>query len=560
MLVAGLILVFAHCKVSSPLFVPSDIPGDFVIGALLPLSQNKDGQCQGINPMTLLWKETLHHAIRNLEKSNKYNISVGLTVRDTCKSRTTSLEQALGLVNSYQSTLPNRPKVIAVVSPSQERATSLLLSLFKIPQLYFSNSRIRSTEENQGYTFTSVKVGHYRSKALVDLIQFFNWKSVAVIVSNGLEMESKLYEEFVLHAGVCIAVKKKIKDGVHLQEEMSAEIVQKIRMLDGVKAVILYTTIEDTIAILKAAASSTRNSRYFTWVDALGSSLLQPREAVRTGESVIGMTAEFNFLKSLRNSVFKRSLKEEAFKIKETVSLKDQRDFHESLSYAEEMFETLSGNLCDSHGGCADQNIQVAKQQAENLQGILNSVTMVSMAMSSLIDRICVDKAKSQCLENLTPRQVSLQMAKVTKVLEMSTSQQNHHCGLKQNLFSLVKIQGNITRPKNVRVVGTWDKSWFINKKALTLEGRSEIPESSCSPVCPVGYIRDTKHAGKCCWSCSPCHYNQYVLDNYTCADCTRGYWPSPDYRKCEFKLGVTFTSCTIGLLSVATVLSLLVL
>lgn len=129
---------------------------------------------------------------------------------------------------------------------------------------------------------------------------------------------------------------------------------------------------------------------------------------------------------------------------------------------------------------------------------------------------------------------------------------------MKQNMFSL--IQARMNNSKNSLVnVGTWDSAWYINDHGIKWESVVS-PRSSCGVQCTPGYIRVVKGDSKCCWSCIACHYNQIVTDEYTCADCLRGYWPNKDFTKCEFQWGRALFDCTLAIVAVVFVFSFMVL
>lgn len=110
---------------------------------------------------------------------------------------------------------------------------------------------------------------------------------------------------------------------------------------------------------------------------------------------------------------------------------------------------------------------------------------------------------------------------------------------MKENMFSLIQIRHS-SSSKRVINIGTWDSSWYINKLGINWSSHS-TPRSSCGVQCSPGFIRVLKNGSKCCWSCLRCHYNQIVTDEYTCADCLRGYWPNEDFTRCKFQWKRTF-------------------
>ena len=129
---------------------------------------------------------------------------------------------------------------------------------------------------------------------------------------------------------------------------------------------------------------------------------------------------------------------------------------------------------------------------------------------------------------------------------------------MKENMFSLIHVQSNGSFNSLVNV-GTWDSAWYINHLGLRWINHT-VPKSFCGDQCTPGHIRVLKEDCKCCWSCSACHYNQIVRDDFTCIDCLRGYWPNEDFTKCEFQWWRTLFDCTLAVLAVVLVFSFMVL
>ena len=129
---------------------------------------------------------------------------------------------------------------------------------------------------------------------------------------------------------------------------------------------------------------------------------------------------------------------------------------------------------------------------------------------------------------------------------------------MKENMFSLFHLQSNGS-VKSLINVGTWNSAWYINQLGLRWINQT-VPKSFCGGKCSPGHIRVLKVDCECCWSCSACHYNQIVKDDFTCTDCLRGYWPNEDFTKCEFQWRRTLFDCTLAVVAVVLVFSFMVL
>ena len=191
-----------------------------------------------------------------------------------------------------------------------------------------------------------------------------------------------------------------------------------------------------------------------------------------------------------------------------------------------------------------------AERRKEDIQASMNSVYLLAHAYekaaqirASQLDREVFSRSLGQVLDVLFSQNWKL------------LSGQRR---MKENMFSLIHLQPNGSVNSLVNV-GTWDSSWYINHLGLKWNNQT-APKSLCGAQCSPGHIRLLKDDCKCCWSCSACHYNQIVQDDFTCADCLRGYWPNEDFTKCEFQWRRTLFDCTLAVLAVVLVFSFMVL
>lgn len=189
-----------------------------------------------------------------------------------------------------------------------------------------------------------------------------------------------------------------------------------------------------------------------------------------------------------------------------------------------------------------------SKRRKEEIQASMNSVYLFAHAYEKAsravqLDRVVFSRSLGHVLDAL---------------YSQNWKRFSGHQHMKENLFSLIHLQSNGSVNSLVNV-GTWDSSWYINDLGIKWQNQT-TPKSSCGTQCPPGHIRVLKNDTECCWSCSACHYNQIVKDDFTCVDCLRGYWPNEDFRKCEFQWRRTLFFCTLAVSAVVLVFSFMVL
>lgn len=191
-----------------------------------------------------------------------------------------------------------------------------------------------------------------------------------------------------------------------------------------------------------------------------------------------------------------------------------------------------------------------SERRKEEIQASMNSVYLLAHAY---------EKAAQSHAQQLDRAAFSSGLGHVLDVLySQNWKEFAGQRRMKENMFSLIHLQsnGSVNNPVNV---GTWDSTWYINHLGLRWVNKT-VPKSFCGDQCSPGHIRVLKDDCKCCWSCSACHYNQIVKDDFTCTDCLRGYWPNEDFTKCEFQWRRTLFDCTLAVLAVVLVFSFMVL
>ncbi len=82
------------------------------------------------------------------------------------------------------------------------------------------------------------------------------------------------------------------------------------------------------------------------------------------------------------------------------------------------------------------------------------------------------------------------------------------------------------------RKVGYWARDLTLNTSLIPWESQV-VPTSQCSDPCRKNEIKSMQPGDVCCWICIPCQPYQYLLDEFTCADCSFGQWPLDNLTGC---------------------------
>ncbi|CAN0145280.1 unnamed protein product, partial [Lampetra fluviatilis] len=83
--------------------------------------------------------------------------------------------------------------------------------------------------------------------------------------------------------------------------------------------------------------------------------------------------------------------------------------------------------------------------------------------------------------------------------------------------------------------VGSWESGELRMDDHMMWTNHSKLVRSVCSEPCGIGHIRVIRKGEvSCCWVCTPCKDNEFVLDDFTCQACRLGWWPNAQLAGCD--------------------------
>lgn len=97
--------------------------------------------------------------------------------------------------------------------------------------------------------------------------------------------------------------------------------------------------------------------------------------------------------------------------------------------------------------------------------------------------------------------------------------------------YNVFNFQHNGGRYFYLRV-GQWAETLTLDVDAIHWS-KGLIPTSQCSDPCAPNEMKNMQPGDVCCWICIPCEPFEYLADEFTCADCGLGRWPSADLTSC---------------------------
>ena len=276
-------------------------------------------------------------------------IILGAKIIDDCMSDTHALEQSMEFIRHSLKTLdstqyecsdgnPALPKnkdveklIFGVVGASVSDVSiqvANLLRLFKMPQIsYASTSSVLSDKTRFDYFARTVPSDSFQSKAMVDIVSYFNWTYVSTVASEGEYGESGIahFTQEARARNICIATHQKIPSRAEWDRKIYEDIVSNLKTkMDmgekrGSKAVILFVKSSDVPGFFRAFKNLnlTTDGWAFIASDGMGLELdpLKGLEYLASGAITLELQTEeihqfdnyFSNLSPLKNDTIKRN-------------------------------------------------------------------------------------------------------------------------------------------------------------------------------------------------------------------------------------------------------------
>jgi len=273
------------------------IKGDVILGGLFPVHHTTGGSmtpCSGLQVDRGIERlEAMLFTIDeiNNNKSLLPGITLGANIFDTCGMATYALEQSLEFIRGSFTTLDtteficndgstakprNKGSSVAGVIGGSYSSVSIqvanLLRLFKLPQIsYASTSASLSDKTRYDYFVRTVPPDVLQAKALVDIVQVFNWTYVSTVQSEGEYGKSGMdyFKQEARAKNICIAASVEIPEKA--SSAMYDKAISEIMTKNDARVVIVFVRTEDAVGLLDAATRRNSSSRFvFVASDAWG--------------------------------------------------------------------------------------------------------------------------------------------------------------------------------------------------------------------------------------------------------------------------------------------------
>lgn len=526
--------------------------GDLVIGGMFPIFQscscNLSSTGCRVYPEGLFLAETMKYAVQmvNVRGILPFNLTLGYSILDTCSTLSVAVENALIFAkNRKKSDKGNRKSlqtstssVIGVVGAGTSElslAVNNILSLYDIPQVGYASSATFLNDKSRYKTFLRViSPDAVQAKAIVQLIAHFQWNYISVISTDD-HYAGPLRQAFLENARIqeiCLSNDIVISNSLASFKVIKRHLIN-IKVTPNSNVILLLVSERNAKKILNAA--SDMNLINYIWIasDSWANALALIEQRLPVTKGGLGVFHNYQpvpgFIKYLQNQVNK----------------------HESLASARnDLWLRILVNTLKEEGISLKLNDpkteSLYRSVFARVNYVINSVFILSQAirafcleLTDAFNSTDVDK-KEMCLQTIQPKSL-LQFLFNKTIKAFSRNLTIDANGDPLCNYDIYNMQEQPRDQLNYIKIGEYDSETSelqLNESLTDFgQGKSHVPQSRCSAVCPLGYYVIRKRFIQCCWDCKLCPSNE--ISNVTmatsCSSCSDDHVANSNRSRCIY-------------------------
>ena len=503
--------------------------------------------------------EAFRYAIKYINNLNLTRYKIGYYIFDTCDS---SLK--LKAIIRDQCMEQYRRGLVALVGPSSSDAALEISSVFNIWGIntvsYAAASPMFDDRSRHTKFLRTVPSDSYQISAIIDVIRYFNWTYV-VALSSCSNYEQKVlntFDEKMLLDRRCLA-RKSILPCVRTEQSYENEI--NIILKDTkLRVVVLFTSRDDTIGLLRAAKKLKMQPGRLTWLGSTGWGNLNLRAYGLENIGLGAITLVYPAPKPTSDGFMKHFL-----------SLNPNNN---NYTYFIEYWEALFNCSIPGYPNNRNRSKCNGKERLQdgvgwhpytNVQPVFDAVLAAFRAFYRTMP-FCpqILAASDLCHAHAIAQSMNLLTKLEGTTYESMPSGRRLTFGPRGGFvgrYDLLNYGYNTTGNAYHRI-GSWEAynnittngKLSITDHLIFWPNGNKIQVSMCSEPCKQAKgeikISDTnEHLRFCCWTCSKCKHNQKVVNN-TCVACPDLQIPNTARDSCVIlpEMTVSFSS-SIGII-----------
>ncbi|KAG7155867.1 Metabotropic glutamate receptor 5-like [Homarus americanus] len=466
------------------------------------------------------------------------NITLGVEIRDSCWYSSIALEQSIEFIrdalaspgdnanrtltsDACKSASTTSKRLVGVVGPGSSDVTiqvQNLLQLFRIPQVgYSATSRDLSDKSRFSYFMRVVPSDYYQAQVMVDIVRHYNWTYVSAVHTDGNYGQSGItaFRELAEKNNICIAKEDSVLSNA--EDEAFDMVIHQLREDQRANVVVCFCEGMTVRNLLLAAQRNNVTSRFLF----IGSDGWADRSDVVAGleEAAVGGLS----VKITSSSV--GEFDDHYFQLdpdnnKRNPWFKEfwQMRFNCSLPGHEEI---VSLPPCSGMESLRDRYKQDTK-----MAFVMKAIYTMAWGLHNMQRDLC-PFSQGLC-ESMLPINGSLYRDYLVNVTfsymgELVTFDSR---GDPPGRYDIMNYQRLKNGSFDYVRVGTWDNGTLVvHEERVVFNSSDGLPPTS-------SFVESGDE--KCCWICTLCDKDEYLMNETTCQRCTPGYWPNTNKTGCD--------------------------
>ena len=546
----------------------SEINNDIlVLGGLFPVHEMEDDDCGVIYDLGVQTLEAMVLATQmiNDDASLLPGVTLAFEIRDTCTLENTALEQSLNYIiernlrigpDTGNGAILGISGVVGAALSKVSTSVAALLRLFQVPQIsYASTAPSLSDKARFDYFFRTVPPDSLQARAMVDIIEYFNWTYVITMHTGdiyGREGIRDFTDELENRNSTqkCVATSSSIELGPNIADEDFDHAVEIINQnwIRNATVVVLFVQEATAVGVLEAVERKQKTdpefaSKNFTWIGSDGWGEVIPSNVHEIAHGSLSIVHN-----SLTNNKF-----DEYFQSLHPLNNLANPWFAE---YWESVFNcTLNGQPgLEDNCDIATQVLshETGYKQNSYVTSTLTAVYAFAHAMHNMQQDLC-NGGPGLC-ENISDitsggvtikrklllgylRNVSFSPYGSSEIINFDSNGDYQQGG-----YVIKNLKQASDGQFTFDTIGNWDEIPRNRATQLEIYGEVEwshglgyeVPESVCSYPCGHGeYQIPVADQAACCWECRPCLGTNAISTGLACIECEHGYVPNESKTEC---------------------------
>ncbi|XP_078069820.1 G-protein coupled receptor family C group 6 member A [Mustelus asterias] len=544
-------------------------PGDIIIGGLIPvhekiliLKKPESQHCAGYDVRGLVKTIALIHSIEMINNSTLLpGIKLGYEIYDTCTDPTKALKATLRFISKFNSTdncvkvqcnyTDYQPAVKAVIGAATSEvsiAVARLLNIQLMPQIsYSASAQILSDKARFPAFLRTIPSDDYQTKAMVNLVQRFQWNWVGTIASDDEYSRSGI-DNFITQAeslGICIAFQEVIPfySSIQITNTRIKEIANIIINRTKVNVIVIFGKSTHVIELFKILGAHNISKIWIASDSWSTNSNITRLENIQNIGDIVGFTFKSGNLSKFQNYVKKlpvnpnnvNTFLREYYRLR-ILCVNVQNDELEMCISNHTRHVDANGYYLDN----MERQYQEDDFLVNNIEpGVISNIQWSVIALAHAIRNLL------KCNEGICQKSFDfapwklLEELKKVNLTDEGTKIQFDPSGDFISGYDIVMWKFVNGKMEFNHIVAEYDiqedKIRVKNSTFNKLEGMT----SNCSRHCQPGQIKlssESQHT--CCYNCANCSSNTFseTTDALQCYPCLADEWAPSGSASCHKK------------------------